>query len=35
MKQANESFAKISYDVLTSARDKTELAMVRLLKDAE
>jgi ketoreductase RED1 len=35
MKQANESFAKVSYDVLTSARDKKELAMVSLLKKAE
>jgi hypothetical protein len=35
MKQANASFAGISYDVLTSARDKVELAMVRLLKDVE
>jgi ketoreductase RED1 len=35
MKQANESFGKVSYEVLTSARDKMELAMVGLLKDAE
>lgn len=35
MKQANESFAQINYDALTSARDKMELAMVSLLKDPE
>ena len=35
MEQANASFARINYDVLTSTRDKTELAMVALLKNAE
>jgi len=35
MEQANASFASINYDVLTSARDKKEIAMVSLLKDVE
>jgi ketoreductase RED1 len=35
MEQANVSFARTDYDVLTSARDKLELAMVSLLKDVK